>query len=75
MLHFCFVWVKFWLRILYHIMHELVSNALRHSGASHILVEIVRYDDRIENGKWRMENEKNDYLCKMKILYEQIKRS
>jgi len=33
--------------MLYRIMHELVSNALKHSGAEHILVEIVRYDDKI----------------------------
>jgi signal transduction histidine kinase len=33
--------------MLYRIMHELVSNALKHSGASHILVEIVRYADHI----------------------------
>ncbi|MCL2097866.1 MAG: sensor histidine kinase [Bacteroidales bacterium] len=33
--------------MLYRIMHELVSNALKHSGASHILVEIVRYADRV----------------------------
>ena len=33
--------------MIYHIMHELVSNALKHSGAEHILVEIVRYDDKI----------------------------
>jgi signal transduction histidine kinase/DNA-binding CsgD family transcriptional regulator len=28
--------------MLYHIMHELVSNALKHSRASHILVQIIR---------------------------------
>ncbi|MCL2097863.1 MAG: tetratricopeptide repeat protein [Bacteroidales bacterium] len=33
--------------MLYRIMHELVNNALKHSGASHILVEIVRYADRV----------------------------
>ena len=33
--------------MIYRIMHELVSNALKHSAASHILVEIVRYDDSI----------------------------
>ena len=33
--------------MVYRIMHELVNNALKHSGASHILVEIVRYDDKI----------------------------
>jgi len=33
--------------MIYRIMHELVSNALKHSGAEHILVEIVRYDDKI----------------------------
>jgi signal transduction histidine kinase len=35
--------------MLYRIMHELVSNALKHSGASRILVEIVRYEDKIVN--------------------------
>jgi len=33
--------------MIYRIMHELVSNALKHSGAEHILIEIVRYDDKI----------------------------
>jgi len=33
--------------MMYRIMHELVSNALKHSGATHILVEIVRYDNTI----------------------------
>jgi signal transduction histidine kinase len=33
--------------MLYRIIHELVNNALKHSGASHILVEIVRYTDHI----------------------------
>jgi len=33
--------------MIYRIMHELVSNALKHSGASKILVDIVRYDDNI----------------------------
>jgi len=33
--------------MVYRIMHELVSNALKHSGASHILAEIVRYEDNI----------------------------
>jgi len=33
--------------MIYRIMHELVSNALKHSGASHILVEIVRYANNI----------------------------
>jgi len=33
--------------MIYRIMHELVSNALKPSGAEHILVEIVRYDDKI----------------------------
>ncbi|MDR1557134.1 MAG: sensor histidine kinase [Tannerellaceae bacterium] len=33
--------------MIYRIMHELVSNALRHSGASHILVEIVQDADRV----------------------------
>ena len=33
--------------MIYRIMHELVSNALKHSKASHILVEIVRSDDTI----------------------------
>ena len=33
--------------MVYRIMHELVSNALKHSGASHILVEIVRYENNI----------------------------
>jgi signal transduction histidine kinase len=33
--------------MLYRVMHELVSNALKHSGASHILVQIVRDADSI----------------------------
>jgi signal transduction histidine kinase len=33
--------------MIYRIMHELASNALKHSGASHILVEIVQDTDRI----------------------------
>ena len=33
--------------MIYRIMHELVSNALKHSGASHILVEIVCNADKI----------------------------
>jgi signal transduction histidine kinase len=33
--------------MLYRIMHELVTNALKHSGAAHILVEIMRYDHSI----------------------------
>ncbi|MDR1526451.1 MAG: tetratricopeptide repeat protein [Dysgonamonadaceae bacterium] len=33
--------------MIYRIMHELVSNALKHSGASHILVEIAQDADRI----------------------------
>ena len=33
--------------MVYRIMHELVSNALKYSGASHIIVEIVRYPDNI----------------------------
>jgi signal transduction histidine kinase len=33
--------------MIYRIMHELVSNALKHSGASHILVEVVQDADRI----------------------------
>ena len=32
---------------IYRITHELVSNALKHSGATQILVEIVRYDNTI----------------------------
>ena len=31
----------------YRITHELVSNALKHSGAEHILVQIVKEADRI----------------------------
>ena len=34
--------------MVYRIMHELVSNALKHSGASHILVQIVQTADRID---------------------------
>jgi signal transduction histidine kinase/uncharacterized protein HemY len=33
--------------MIYRIIHELVNNALKHSGASHILVEIVQDADRI----------------------------
>ena len=33
--------------VVYRIAHELVSNALRHSGAGHILVELVRYENTI----------------------------
>ena len=33
--------------MVYRIMHELVSNALRHSGASQIQVQIVQEPDRI----------------------------
>ena len=33
--------------MVYRIMHELVSNALKHSGASHILVQIIQDPDRI----------------------------
>ena len=33
--------------MVYRIMHELVSNALKHSKASHILVQITRYEDII----------------------------
>jgi signal transduction histidine kinase len=33
--------------MIYRIVHELTSNALKHAGASHILVEIVRDTDRI----------------------------
>jgi signal transduction histidine kinase len=33
--------------MVYRIMHELVSNALKHSGAAHILVEIARDDDNL----------------------------
>ena len=32
---------------IYRITHELVTNALKHSGARHIQVEIARYDDQI----------------------------
>jgi len=31
----------------YRITHELVTNALKHSGASQILVDIVRYDNHV----------------------------
>jgi signal transduction histidine kinase/Tfp pilus assembly protein PilF len=33
--------------IVYRIAYELVNNALKHSGASHILVQIVRNPDRV----------------------------
>jgi signal transduction histidine kinase len=33
--------------MIYRITHELTSNALKHAGASRILVEIVRDEDRI----------------------------
>jgi signal transduction histidine kinase len=33
--------------MIYRIMHELVSNALKHSGASHILVEIAQNTDGV----------------------------
>jgi signal transduction histidine kinase len=33
--------------MIYRIVHELTSNALKQAGASHILVEIVRDADRI----------------------------
>jgi signal transduction histidine kinase len=33
--------------MIYRIMHELVSNALKHSGASHILVEIAQDTDEV----------------------------
>jgi len=33
--------------MVYRIMHELVSNALKHAAASHILVQIVQEADRI----------------------------
>ena len=33
--------------MIYRIMHELVSNALKHAAASHILVQIVRESNRI----------------------------
>ena len=33
--------------MLYRIMHELVSNALKHSGAERIIVQLVREPDRI----------------------------
>ena len=33
--------------MLYRIVHELVSNALKHSGASRILVNLIREADRI----------------------------
>ena len=33
--------------MLYRIMHELVSNALKHSGAERIIVQLVRDEDRI----------------------------
>ena len=33
--------------MVYRVMHELVSNALKHSGASQILVQIVRETNRI----------------------------
>jgi signal transduction histidine kinase len=33
--------------ICYRIMHELVSNAMKHAKATQILVEIVRYSDHI----------------------------
>ena len=33
--------------MVYRIIHELVSNALKHSGASHILVQIFQESDRL----------------------------
>jgi signal transduction histidine kinase len=33
--------------VIYRIAHELVNNALKHAGASHILVQIVQEPDRI----------------------------
>jgi signal transduction histidine kinase len=33
--------------MIYRTLHELVSNALKHSGASHILVQVVQETDRI----------------------------
>jgi signal transduction histidine kinase len=33
--------------MIYRVVHELVNNALKHSGASHILVQVIREDDRI----------------------------
>ena len=33
--------------MLYRIMHELVSNALKHSSAERIMVQLVRDADRI----------------------------
>ncbi len=33
--------------IIYRIMHELVSNALNHSGAEHIIVQVVKEGGRI----------------------------
>jgi signal transduction histidine kinase len=42
--------------VVYRIAHELINNALKHSGASHILVQIVQEADRLaltveDNGK------------------------
>ena len=33
--------------VMYRIMHELVNNALKHSGATHILVQIIRDADAV----------------------------
>lgn len=33
--------------VIYHIAHELINNALKHSGASHIIVQIVQDTDRL----------------------------
>ena len=33
--------------VVYRIVHELVGNALKHSGATHILVQIVQEPGRI----------------------------
>jgi signal transduction histidine kinase/Tfp pilus assembly protein PilF len=42
--------------VVYRIAHELINNALKHSGASHILMQIVQETDRLaitveDNGK------------------------
>ena len=33
--------------VVYRIIHELVTNALKHAAASHILVQVIQDDDRI----------------------------
>jgi signal transduction histidine kinase len=42
--------------MIYRVVHELVNNAMKHSEATHIMVQVIREDDRIafivqDNGK------------------------